>query len=207
MSSPHSPSELKRDIRRRTISMREEMEEEEVVRRSEEIRGKVLEIPEIRNAHVIMLYASKGKEVRTDELISDLLRLGKRVVLPKTNVEGKEIIPIEILDPEKDLVIGNYGIREPRDEAKRVDPEEIEVAVVPGVAFDRNGNRIGRGAGYYDRFLAEIRGRAFIIALAFGFQIVDKIPSSDSDVPVDLIVTEEATYRVRKRIGERGLKQ
>lgn len=167
-----------------------------MMRRSEEIKRKVLELQEVRDARVIMLYASKGKEVRTDELISELLRVGKRVVLPKTEMREKGITPVEISDLEKDLIPGNYGIREPRDCARRVDPGEIDLVIVPGIAFDRNGNRLGRGAGYYDRFLSTIKGKVRIVALAYSFQIVERVPSSNSDVPVDIIVTEEGVYRI-----------
>ncbi len=114
---------------------------------------------------------------------------------------------VRIDDVESDLICGYKGIPEPRDRSRIVSPASIEVALIPGVVFDRCGNRLGYGAGFYDRFLTLEAPQAIRIGLAFSCQLAEKIPSLPHDVPMDMVVTEEAllTWNRDSRATNRGL--
>jgi len=118
-------------------------------------------------------------------MIRQTLAEGKRVVLPK--VTGKTLALVEIGNFDRDVSPGAWGILEP-DSGKPVELKDIALVVVPGAAFDLRGNRIGYGAGYYDKLLAQYRGMT--VALAFECQIVPDVPADSHDVPVRKIVTE-----------------
>ncbi len=111
---------------------------------------------------------------------------GKRVVLPK--VKGKELELFEILDVERDIAPGAWGIPEPR-ETRTARVEDIDLILVPGAAFDEQGNRIGYGAGFYDKLLPFYKGRT--VALAFELQMVSAVPAASHDVPIQKIITEK----------------
>ncbi|MCX7658787.1 MAG: 5-formyltetrahydrofolate cyclo-ligase, partial [Oscillospiraceae bacterium] len=123
------------------------------------------------------------------------LARGKRIAVPLVESAAgyqKMISPCEIKDVEAELAKGCYGILEPVKElARRVPPENLDMVIVPGVAFDLKKNRIGYGGGYYDRFLKKMRFNCLKVGIAFEFQIVPEIPASENDVPVDIIVTEK----------------
>ncbi len=149
---------------------------------SNRITQKLLSLPEIKVSKYILLYYPHKNEVNTLPVIQKLLKEGKSVLLPK--VQGKDIIPIKINNLFQ-LKKGYAGIKEPEGEA--VSPEKIDVVIVPGVAFDRKGHRLGYGKGYYDRFLLKTKAKK--IGLAYDFQIVQEIPAEEHDVPLDLIIT------------------
>ena len=118
--------------------------------------------------------------------------MNKKIIVPKTIPETKELILSELKDYEQDLDIGVYGVLEPNKEFIRpVSYDVIELVLVPGAVFDIKGNRIGYGAGYYDRFLSKLDESIPKIALAYDFQIVDKITPHEHDVPMDYIITEK----------------
>ncbi len=133
-----------------------------------------------------MFFASFRSEVETGPMIRRALASGKRIILPK--VAGKELFLFEIRDFDKDVSSGAWGISEPRGTA-RVRLDDIDIIIVPGAAFDRQGNRIGYGAGFYDRLLAEFKKPT--IAIAFEEQIVPALPADPHDVPMKKIVTEK----------------
>lgn len=142
---------------------------------------------------VILFYLAMKDEVSTDLLIEEAFRLNKRVVVPyckeDTTIGLAEITSLD------DVVIGAYGIREPKEELRdNVSISEIDTVITPGVAFDKKGNRLGMGKGYYDRFLDAVRPHATYIALAFDCQMTEKIPTDKHDHPVDLIVTQSTIH-------------
>ena len=130
---------------------------------------------------------STNKEVRTEAAVRDALAAQKKVVVPISDLDNERILPskLESLDA---LRPGAYGILEPilREEVKA---GEIGLVIVPGLAFDEEGNRIGYGMGFYDKFLKRVSGKK--IGLAYEMQIVDKIRTAEKDVCVDKIITEE----------------
>ena len=162
------------------------MPSEQRAAKSQEIEEGLFALPEFKSARIVMFFASFRSEVDTGPMIRHALTLGKRVILPK--VKGKDLILFEIRDFEKDVSPGAWGIPEPVASIP-IDLAEVDLIVVPGVAFDGRGNRLGYGAGFYDRLL-----RAFtkaIVALAFENQVVPRIHADPHDVPVKMIVTEK----------------
>ena len=141
-----------------------------------------------KNARRILLYHSLADEVSTAQLLQKFCS-DKELFLPV--IEGYEIVPVRFTGSEK-MIEGPYGIFEPHGEKMPQESYEFDLIVVPGVAFDREGNRLGMGKGYYDTFLKKCSG-SMLVALALDFQVVDKIPTASYDVPVSQIFTPNET--------------
>ena len=180
---------LKRDLRKRILNRLKNQKEVERHRRSLIIRNKLLASPEFRNAKVVMFYVSKDGEVETFPMIEVALVRGKAVLVPVIKVRKKKMVVSEITDPNKDLVKGPYGIYQPKAPTKIYHPRLIDLAIVPGIAFDEKGNRLGRGMGYYDKFLRALRKGVPRIGLAFKFQVVRCLPTLSHDQPVTKLLT------------------
>jgi len=161
---------------------------EEALLKSGIIKEKLLLDPGFKKAKVVMLYASRDEEVRTWEIINEALAMGKKVALPRCVSQAK-VLPKEITDTDIDLEKGTYSIYEPRSSQQNVEIEEIDLVVVPGVAYDRDNNRLGKGKGCYDRFLKALSPRTATIGLAFDFQLLDKLPKDSHDIPVSRVIT------------------
>lgn len=153
-----------------------------------EIMDRFLRLPCFESAKALLLYSSHKGEVHTESIIRSALSLGKRVALPAVMKESHGLGLYEIKSMDE-LAPGAFGILEPpKEQSREVKPEKIDIAVVPGVCFDRRGFRIGYGMGYYDKLLGIIPGRK--IGLAYSFQIVDAVPDEMHDVAMDEILTE-----------------
>lgn len=136
----------------------------------------------------VLFYAAQGDEVDTLPILTRWVAEGRRAIFPR--VEGGEMILVEV-SSLTDLCPGYRGLLEPRPGGGRaIPPEQVEVALVPGLAFDLKGNRLGQGGGHYDRVLARLSPASMTIGLAFEFQVLERLPVEVHDVPVDLIVTE-----------------
>jgi len=185
----------KNTIRKEILKARGTLSSEEVQEKSSIIINKLIKTKEFENSKLIMCYMDFRNEVRTDELIRKCLEMGKKVAVPLVlnSAEGeREMMACEVRDFEKEMKPGAYGILEPvRELVCDVWPEDIDLVVVPGVAFDERKYRIGYGAGYYDRFFRMTREDCKKIAIAFELQIVDKIPYEEHDVKLDMIITEK----------------
>ncbi len=150
---------------------------------------RVLKHPAYRRCRTLLTYVSFGTEVQTSGLILKALEDGKQVYAPLV-LSGKKIRIYRVANFRKDLRKGAYGILEPKPSRSRLGkPASIELAFVPGLGFDRKGRRLGRGAGYFDRFLARLSG-AEKIGLAFRCQMVKRVPVAKHDLPVDQVITE-----------------
>jgi len=160
----------------------------------------LLEMPELREACAVLLYAPLPDEVDVWPALHALADAGKRIVLPKCRSDTHDILCIEVKDLEQDLARGTFGILEPRS-CDGVDAAGLDVVVTPGRAFDREGNRVGRGAGYYDRLFARPGFRAFKCAVALDCQVFPEVPSTPRDIPVDAVVTESGVVRTGSRFG------
>ena len=141
--------------------------------------------PRFSQAQTLLLYSALPDEVQTQSLLDELTEAGKTVLLPK--VVSNEDMELRRYTGKADLQPGAYGILEPAG-TRYTDYATIDVAVVPGIAFDAQGHRLGRGKGYYDRFLAKIPD-VYKIGLCFSWQIVDEVPSEANDIMMDEVVS------------------
>ncbi len=133
-----------------------------------------------------MFYIAFGGEVNTAEMIREAQKIGKVICVPICR-KDKEIMQPAILEDYATLKKGPYGVYEPATE-KLVKPEDLDLVIVPGLAFDKKGNRLGRGKGYYDRFLGSLSDKTHSIGLAFDFQILPLIPTTTHDVSVKKLI-------------------
>jgi len=189
----------KRRLRETILARRKKLTAAQRVIRSADILQRLFELDEVNAARWIQFYVSFGSEVETTGMIAHALSLGKRVAVPKIEPESRSIVLSEIKDPVGDLSPGASGFPEPTAASYRpVEIGNIDLFVIPGIAFDEGGNRIGRGDGYYDRFLSPVSGKIPILATAFEFQVVETVPIAEHDVRVGWIVTEKRTIRCRE---------
>lgn len=181
---------MKDKIRKELIEIRRNLSKKEVLEKSNKIKKRLFEMNEFKLATTVLFYVSYDNEVYTHDMIKESMKIGKNIIVPKSDKENRVLI-LSKLESWNDLETGAYGILEPKEEKIReVSIEEIDLIIVPGVGFDENGHRIGHGKGYYDDLLKNST-KASCIGLAFEFQIVDEIPTEKHDLPVDKIVTEE----------------
>ena len=168
---------------------------------SREIIARCMALPEYQRAQTVLFYLDVRSEVRTRNDLDKALASGKKIVVPYC-VDGE--LELFHLEQSDELSVGMYRILEPKPElrtvaAKKVDVSEIDMIIVPGVAFDRRGGRTGHGKGYYDKMLEHARPDTPLIALAFECQLFDEIPMQDHDVFMDKVITEKAAYEGRGR--------
>ena len=181
---------MKHKIRRHIKNKISLISELEKSRKSDIIKHKLFNEEEFKKAKVVMFYVSLKDEVSTLSIIDEAIKTGKRVCVPVIFKEDKRLIAGEIKDRSKDLEKQHFGIYQPRSgHVKEVPLKDIELVVVPGVAFDKNNVRLGRGHGYYDRFLSALSNNTKTIGLAFDFQVVDNLPKDSHDIPVSKIIT------------------
>jgi 5-formyltetrahydrofolate cyclo-ligase len=144
-----------------------------------------------------MMFLSLPHEVDTSEAILHAWQLGKTVAVPKVLRQHRHMIPVRINSLETDISTEKGGLKNPVSSTPMAF-EEIDLVVTPGLAFDRNGNRLGRGAAYYDKFFANDGLKAPRCGFAFKEQLIDKMPIAKHDMPVDIVVTDEEIIYIRE---------
>ncbi len=171
------------------LKKRESLSETVRLEKSDKIFDRLIKMPAIRKAKRVMVYVSFREEVDTKRIIEYLWEQGIEVAVPISDPDTKQL-SLSLLRSFDDLTVGHYGVMEPVAAAiEPVDPKTIDIVVVPGVAFDRTGNRIGYGAGYYDRFLSQIP-KVTTVAVAYAEQVLPQIPADAYDQKIELIVTD-----------------
>lgn len=140
-----------------------------------------------QRAGAVLLFAPLRDELDVWPLLSIALAAGKQVGLPAFNSGTRRYEARRIRDPQLDLVVGQFGIREPAELSPEMDLNPLDLVLVPGLAFDARGGRLGRGKGFYDRLLAEVRGTK--CGVAFDEQLVGAVPVGPLDIPLNCIVT------------------
>lgn len=148
-------------------------------------------------AATVLLTLPFGSEWDTLPLLLTALERGKTVVLPRVNATTRTLELCSLTEPDRDVGPGYRGIPEPQAHCARIAADEIDWVLVPGVAFDAAGHRLGYGGGYYDRLLPLLRGDAARIAGAFELQLLDRVPAAPHDMPVQAIATENRTVEIR----------
>ena len=176
----------KPEIRSKILLKLNSQKEEERGQKSKIIKEKLFKLRDFNAAKVVMFYIALGGEVETKEMIKEARKLGKIIAVPICKKDRISIRPC-ILDENARLKRGIYGVYEPMVE-KTLHLEDLDLVIVPGIAFDKKGNRLGRGKGCYDNFLKKIPKDTPTIGLAFGFQILPSLPTQTQDVKVNKII-------------------
>ncbi|MCK5014739.1 MAG: 5-formyltetrahydrofolate cyclo-ligase [Candidatus Omnitrophica bacterium] len=182
---------MKRILREKILTLLRNQKEEERLVKSLAIGNKLFQMEEFQKAETILFYASFDGEVETFEMMREAQKLGKTIGLPGIIKDERKIVPTAVASLEADLETGPYGIQQPKiDQDRTLREDLLDMAIVPGVAFDKKNNRLGRGGGYYDRFLASLPPSVLTVGLAFDFQIVDSLSFQEKhDIPVSCVLT------------------
>lgn len=182
---------MKRELRKKFIKLREEQLPLEKYKKDKKILQRLAKLPSFQLAKEFFTYINHRGEVATDILIKKYF--GKKcIIVPK--IKSKRICLYELHNPHE-FENGKFGIREPKFCILKKDFKKINVALIPGIAFDETGHRIGFGGGYFDRFLKKIH--CTTIGLAYELQIIEKVPAEKYDVVVDYIVTEKRVIKCK----------
>ena len=180
----------KKSLRRKALSLLSAQDAQERGRKSKVIQEKLFRHPFFLKAKTVCFFVSLPREVDTHPMIEQALVMGKKVLVPLVDLENKELKLKEVRDLRRDLAPGTLGILEPARSAREAGVEEADCFIVPALAFDAKGHRLGRGGGYYDRLLARLPKDTHTLGLAFSFQVLPSIPLEDHDRAVDSVLTE-----------------
>jgi 5-formyltetrahydrofolate cyclo-ligase len=173
------------------LEKRKALSIDEVKEKSLLIQQKLISTEKYGSAKLVALYSSIQNEVELNFVIQDALLSGKTVILPAV-FAGKMLF--RELPDMQEMRKGQYGIMEPDDSNRVVDPELADLIVLPGIAFDMKGHRIGYGKGYYDKALHNLEGSGKLVAVCYNFQLVGDIAGDPHDVRVDMVITESMTF-------------
>lgn len=181
----------KQALRKQMRAVRAALPDSACDARSQAITRRILELDELEEASTVLAFASIRNEVRTRSLIDAMRVSGRRVALPRVVEGGLSLHLVESLDQ---LVDGAFSVPEPPETAPGIAPDEVEFALIPALAIDPRGYRIGYGGGYYDKLLPAL-SKACACAVAYDFQLIAEVPDLPFDVAVDLIVTDSRVIR------------
>lgn len=197
-------ADVKKELRKIVLGRLDDMDDTVRTTASRTIIQEVTALTAYRESSVVLAYASFGSELQTDDFIRSVLEQGKTLVLPKINRAKKFLDLYEVDDPERDLEAGVWGIPEPRaGRCRAVGLDAVEFVLVPGIAFDSCGGRLGHGAGFYDKLLGSSDRHPYLVAGAFQNQMVEKVPVDQHDVLMDLVISESGLYPLNPRQYER----
>lgn len=186
--------ERKASLRTAALAARRALGKRERDVASHQVVTRVLALPELRGVRLVVLYAALAEETDVGDALAPLRDRGARTAFPR--VEGSRLQLVEAANLGK-LQVGYRGIREPV--GPRIDPGDVDAVLLPGVAFDLHGGRLGQGGGHYDRLLASLPDAAVRVGACFSCQVVPDVPRAEHDQPVDIVVTDRAVYRTRAR--------
>ena len=184
---------MKASIRKTICALREHLPPDTRAAYSATITERLLQLPAYWQADAVLGYMNFGAEFASESWVERVLADGKRLALPKVNRHTNHLDLYWVDDPENQLAAGLWGIREPVVERceRLAALNEVEFALLPGVAFTRDGARLGYGGGYYDKLLAGMTQRPVLVAAAFALQIVKALPQEATDVKVEWVITEQ----------------
>ncbi len=190
----------KSTLRKQTLLLREQLPVEKRVAHNAMVTENLLNLPEYQQAETVLGYMNFGSEYASELWIAQVLADGKRLVLPRVNRHTNRLDLYLIEDLDTQLAAGLWNIREPVIQRceRLIDINEVEFVLVPGIAFSRDGARLGYGGGFYDKLLAPLKAEGkrllpALVAAGFALQIVNQIPQEETDVKVQWLVTEKET--------------
>lgn len=193
---------LKAKLREAFKIKRNSLSDNEVIAMSEAIKGRILGLDLYKSSSNILSFISFGKEVDTKELIKSSIDYQKNIYAPRVAINSMDFYKISNLE---NLVTSKFGVSEPKPDYNNLfilNEERLKektIMIIPGLAFDSMGNRLGYGKGYYDEYLSREYAKDFTkIALAYDFQIVDEVPTDEYDLPVDYIVTPSKVITIHR---------
>lgn len=181
-------------LREELTARRKAMTPDIIDERGLKVQARFLATPYYQKARTVALYAPIRGEVPTRDILIAALQDEKIVCYPLSHVHGR-ILSFRAIKSEAELEPGRLGVREPTNASELIPVDQIDLFVVPGLGFTRDGKRLGRGGGYYDATLKAASARSRRVGLAFGDQVVDTMPTTNDDVDMDLVVTESETMR------------
>jgi len=194
---------VSKEIIRQQISDRlNTLSDRDIQQKSSQACKHLCELDEFKHAQVVMVFLSLPREIDTSAAILEAFGAGKKVLIPKMIWEDRKLIPVMIETLNCEMEIGRFGLRNPTSN-QTLPVSTIELVLIPGLGFDESGNRIGRGAGFYDRFLANNQFSGIRCGLAFEDQLFKTIPVSDHDMCVDLLVTENRIRRFNRQMNKK----
>lgn len=189
MSISEEKKAVRAEIRRRRLQLDDEFLDQV----NRDLPGEVFSLDDtdlkarLKSSKRIALYRSSQGEVPADGLAQAFMKKGKICCFPR--IEGDDMVFCDCKDLEKDFVKGAFGIEEPKADKAPVSPDSIDIVVLPAVAYNEEGTRLGQGKGFYDRFIAGIKGRKpLLLGVCYDFQISSEIPVEEHDITADIIV-------------------
>lgn len=189
----------KKVLRKKMLEKRSQLSLEKIEEKSKIIANNLFNLNQYKKANFIFSFISFKDEVNTHEIIKKSISIGKRVGVPIPVPKTKELKVSELIDFDKELDLGFYNILTPKDKYIRiVPPQLVDLVLVPGVAFDKRGYRVGYGGGYYDRFFNNINKDIIKIGLCYEMQILSEVPKNSHDIPIDFILTEKRLIQCAK---------
>jgi len=184
----------KKELRRHMLQKRNALPQEQRERLSKQACQELLRCDRLSQAKVLMAFHPFGEELDILPFLAEARERGVEIWLPLTVTAQKRLVPYRYDGPQM-LKQGVYGIWEPNPTvAVEGDSSRLDAILVPGVAFDRSGGRMGYGGGYYDRFLAGLQRRPFLAGVCFSVQVIDQVPMESHDIRLDALVTDEGCF-------------
>jgi 5-formyltetrahydrofolate cyclo-ligase len=184
--------EKKQEIRNNIATILENLSDKEIANKFKQIEDNLFEFANFLEAKIVLLYVNNKTEVKSVNIIKRCFDINKIVILPAFDIKKHKMKLMKVDDPDNDLKTGPRGILEPDiNHCKIVPVDCIDLAIIPGVAFDEKGGRIGTGEGYYDRFIPKLSATTRKVALALECQIIQQVPVESHDKHVDIIITDE----------------
>lgn len=191
-------NEKKREIASKVIKNIEAFSEDEHKSKQQAVEDRLFEFANFLEARIALFYTTRGVEIATEGIIKRALSSGKKIALPLVDRENNKTTLFKITNFEDDLIKNEDGVRQPNpDKCKAIVADQIDIAIIPGLAFDEKGGRIGIVDNFYDRFVAKLPATTRKVALAFEEQVVSSVPTDSRSKHIDIIVTDKRTiYKI-----------
>jgi len=184
--------EKKQEIRNNIETILENLSDKEIAKKNKQVEDNLFEFANFLEAKIVLLYVNNKTEVKSGNIIKRCFEFNKIVILPAFNIKTYEMKLMKVDNLDNDLTTGPRGILEPDiNRCKIVNVDCVDLAIIPGFAFDEKGGRIGAGEGYYDRFIPKLSVTTRKVALALECQIIQQVPVESHDKHVDIIITDE----------------